>query len=118
MLGELTEQIPHAPGALPNENLVELRTGRVEEGNAGFASDGSRKQCFTGSGRSHQQHSLRELATQVAELVRILEELDDLLEFLLRLVAALDVLERNGDVLRIDLDLVADLYSTESGKAT
>jgi hypothetical protein len=42
-----------------------------------------------------QQNALRNLATEALELVRILEEVDDLLELLLRFVDAGDIVERH-----------------------
>ena len=48
---------------------------------------------LAGAGRPDQQHALRDLAAEPLELLRVLQELDDLLEFLLRLVDAGHILE-------------------------
>src|SRR5438874_7237798 len=44
----------------------------------------SRKQRLPGSGRADHQHALRDLAAELLELARVLEEVDDLGDFLKR----------------------------------
>ena len=50
-------------------------------------------------GGPDQQHALGNLATEALELLRVLEELDDLLQFALRLVDAGHVVERHATLL-------------------
>lgn len=78
---------------MADQNFVELWSGSVEKWNAGLTGNSSCQKRFACSRRSHQKHSLRQLAAQVAELFRILEELDDFLQLLLGFVASLDVLK-------------------------
>jgi hypothetical protein len=58
------------------------------------------EQRLAGARGAHQQHALGDAAAELLELLRVLEELDDLLELVLGLVDARDVGE--GDlVLRL-----------------
>src|SRR5690606_37328215 len=59
------------------------RTGDAEEGHACLAGDGFRHERLAGAGRADEQHTLGDARTQRGELLRLLEELDDLLQFLL-----------------------------------
>ena len=67
----------------------------VKNGTFGFAGDRARQQRLAGARRADQQHAARNLAAEALELLRIAQELDDLLEVLLGLVDAGDVLERH-----------------------
>ncbi len=96
MLLGLLEHVAHARGADADEHLDEVGTGDREERHLGFARDGARQQRLAGAGRAHHEHALRNLAAQLLELGRVLEEVDDLAHFLLGLVDARDV--REGDV--------------------
>ena len=51
------------------------------------------EQRLAGTGRADQQHAARDLAAQPLELLRVAQEFDDLLQILLGLVDAGDVLE-------------------------
>src|SRR5581483_3297095 len=93
----LLEQIAHARGADADEHLDEVGSADGEEGDVGFARDRAREERLTRSGRAHQQDALRDASAELLELLRLLQELDDLLEFFLRFVDAGDVLE--GDLL-------------------
>ena len=104
----LREQIAHARGADADEHLHELRAAEAEEGDLRFAGDGAREQRLAGARRADQQHALGDLAADRRELLRRLQELDDLLQLLLRLVHAGDVAEAHLDVVvRVDLGLAA-----------
>src|SRR5205814_444232 len=70
-----------------------------EERHVGLASDGARQQGLAGAGRADQQAALGDLAAEPLELLRILQEVDDLLELGLGLVDAGDVLEGDAAVL-------------------
>ena len=96
----LLEQVAHAAGADADEHLHEVRTGDREERHAGFAGDGAGQQRLAGSGRPDQQHALGNAAAQLLELLRLAQELDDLLQLFLGLFHAGDVLERDLLLLR------------------
>jgi hypothetical protein len=95
----LGEQVADARRAHADEELDELRSADREEGDVGFAGDGLREQGLAGPRRADQQDPLRQLAAENLELLGPLEELDDLLELLLRLVGAGDVGERDAGLL-------------------
>src|SRR5437660_87208 len=86
-----------------DEHLDELGAGEREEGHAGLARDRAREKSLAGSGRTDEQDTLRDAAAQATELRRRLEELDDLLQLVDRLVDPGDVLEGNaGGRLHVD----------------
>ena len=95
----LLEEVAHAGGADADEHLDEVRAGDREERHAGLAGDRAREQRLAGAGRAHQQHALRDAAAEARELLRVLEEGDDLLELVLGLVDAGDVGE--GDLVLV-----------------
>ena len=95
----LLEQIADARGADADEHLDELRAAQAEERHVRLAGDGARQQRLAGAGRADEQHALRNAAAEVRVLLRVLQELDDLLELLLGLVHA-------GDVGEADLHFV------------
>ncbi len=98
----LLEHVAHAAGADADEHLDEVGTGDREERHLGLAGDGPRQQRLAGAGRADHQHAARDLAAELLELARVAQELDQLADFLLGLVAA-------GDVGEGDLDLVLAL---------
>ncbi len=81
-----------------DEHLDEVGAGDGEEGNVRLAGDGAREQRLAGAGRSDQQHAARNPPAEALELLRVAQELDDLLQVLLGLVDAGDVLERHAPV--------------------
>ena len=89
----------HTAGAHAHEHLDEVGTGDGEERHVGLTRDGARQQGLAGTRRAHEQTALGNLAAQALELLRILQEVDDLLEFGLGLVDAGDVLEGDAAVL-------------------
>src|SRR5205814_720738 len=91
----LLEQIADARGADADEHLDKVGAADREERNVCLTRDRAREQRLAGSRRAHQQHALRDAAAKLLELLRLAEELDDFLEFVLRLVHAGDVLERD-----------------------
>ncbi len=93
----LLEEVADAAGADADEHLDEVRAGDGEEGNVGFAGDGAGEQGLAGARRSDEQDALGDAAAEALELLRLAEELDDLLELFLGLIDAGDVLE--GDLL-------------------
>ena len=95
----LLEHVADAAGADADEHLDEVRARNGEEGDVGLAGDGAGEQGLAGAGRADQQRALRDLAAEAGELGRVLEELDDLLQLLARLVDAGDVVEGDAAVL-------------------
>ena len=89
----LLEHVAHAAGADADEHLDEVGAGDGEERHVGLAGDGAREQRLAGAGRADQQHAARDAAAEPLELLRVAQELDDLLQVLLGLVDAGDVLE-------------------------
>ena len=96
----LLEEVAHAGGADADEHLDEVGPGDREERHAGLAGDRAREQRLTGARRAVEQHALRDAGAQRLELLRILEELLDLVELLHRLIGAGHVAE--GDLRRVD----------------
>ena len=89
----LLEQVADARGADADEHLDEVRAGDREERHARLARDGAREQGLTGAGRTVEQDALRDPRAERLELLRVLEELLDLVELLDRLVGAGHILE-------------------------
>ena len=87
----LLEQVADAACAHADEHLDEVRTRDAEERHVGFAGDRARQQGLAGSGRPDQQHALRNAAAQLLELLRLAQELDDLLQLFLGFIHAGDV---------------------------
>jgi len=94
----LLEHVAHAAGADADEHLDEVRTRNGEEGHIGFAGDRARQQRLAGSGRANQEHAARDLAAQALELLRVAQELDDLLQVLLGFIHAGDIVEGHAAV--------------------
>src|ERR1700693_5884384 len=102
----LLEQVAHATRADAHEHLHEIGARHREEGTASFTRDGASEERLTGSRRTHQQRTLRETPAELGELLRVFQELDDLLKLNLRLVRAGDVIKRHlgrvaGEQLRL-----------------
>ncbi len=95
----LLEHVAHPGRADAHEHLDEIRAGNGEERHARLTGDGPRQQRLAGARRPDQQRALGDLAPQPRELLRVAQELDDLLELLLGLVDAGDVVERDLAVL-------------------
>ena len=91
----LVEEVADAARADADEHLDELRAADAEERNARLAGDRLAEQRLAGARRADEQHALGDARADRDELVRVLEELDDLVELLLRLVDTRDVDERD-----------------------
>ena len=99
VLLRLLEEVAHPRGADADEHLDEVGAGDREERDARLARDGAREQRLTGAGRAVEQHALRDPRAERLELLRVLEELLDLVQLLHGLVGARDVAE--GDLGRV-----------------
>ena len=108
----LLEHVAHAAGADADEHLDEVGARDGEERHVRFARDGAREQRLAGAGRADQQHAARNAPAELLELAGVAQELDDLLQVLLRLVDAGDVLERHPAV-RLGEQLRARLAEAE-----
>ena len=96
----LLEEVADAAGADADEHLDEVRAGDREERDARLAGDGAGEQGLAGAGRPVEQHALGNPRAERLELLRVLEELLDLVQLLDGLVGAGDVAE--GDLGRVD----------------
>ena len=95
----LLEHVAHARGTDADEHLDEVGAGDGEERHLGFAGDGAGQQRLAGARRADHEHALGDLAAELLELARVLEEVDDLADLLLGLI-------HPGDVREGDIDLV------------
>src|SRR5204862_7338106 len=77
------------------EHLHEVGAGDREEGDVGLAGYRAGEQRLARPRRPHEEHALRDPAPELLELLGLAQELDDLLQLLLGLVHAGDVLERD-----------------------
>ena len=96
----LLEHVAHAAGADADEHLDEVRAADGKERHVRFAGDGAGEQGLAGAGRADQQHAFGNAAAEFLKLLRVAQELDQFLHFVLRFLDA-------GDVLKGDLVLVA-----------
>ncbi len=92
----LVEQVAHAARAHTHEHLDELGAADGEERHASLARYRAREQRLPRARGADEQHAARDARPEGSELLRILQELDDLLQLFLRLVHAGDVDERHG----------------------
>jgi hypothetical protein len=92
----LGEQVADAARADPDDHLDELRGREREERGVRLAGDGPGEERLTSAGRAGKEDAARDLAAEPHVLVRILQEVDDLDELLLRLVDSCHVLERRA----------------------
>ena len=107
LLLRLLEQLPNPGRAEADEHLDELGAAHEEERNVRLTGDRPCEQRLAAPGRTKQQHTFRYPAPEALILLRVLQELDDLLELLLRLVDTCDVGERRLHLFAVvDLDLV------------
>ena len=97
VLLSLLEEVPDTRGADSDEHFDEIGAGDREEGNVGLSGDRARQECLARAGGAHQEDALGDLASELLELLGVLQELDDLLQLDLGFLDAGDVLE--GDLL-------------------
>jgi hypothetical protein len=84
----------------------------LKERHARLAGDGAAEQRLAGAGRADQQTALGDAAAEALELLRRAQELDDLLQFDLGLVAARHVLEGDLGLVHVE-ELGAALAEAE-----
>jgi len=115
----LLEQIAHAARADADEHLHKARAADGEERDARLARHGLGQQRLAGTGRADEQRALRQLRADGGVASGVVQEVDDLLERLLRLVLTGDVLKRDaGGLLHIDLGVgLADVADAAESAA-
>ncbi len=96
MLLGLLEHVAHARGADADEHFDEVGTEMVKNGTLASPAMARASKRLAGARRADHQHALGNLAAQLLELARILEEIDDLANLGLGLIDARDIGE--GDV--------------------
>ncbi|MNZ58682.1 hypothetical protein D3C78_766960 [compost metagenome] len=94
----LLEHVAHTAGTHTDEHLDEVRTGNGEERHLGFAGNRLGQQGLTGTRRANHQYATRDAATQTLELARVAQELDQLADFFLGLVATCNVSQSGLDL--------------------
>ena len=95
MTPRVLEQLADARRADARVHLDEVRAAREQKRHLGLAGNRPREQRLAGARRPDEQHALRNAAADRGEAAGLAEEVDDLLHFLLRLVDAGDVRERD-----------------------
>ncbi|OIQ64964.1 hypothetical protein GALL_534830 [mine drainage metagenome] len=95
----LLEHVAHTACAHAHEHFHEVRARDGEERHARLARNRARQQRLTGAGRANKQRALGNLAPQTAELLRVAQELDDLLKLLLCLINPRHVVKRHPALL-------------------
>ena len=84
----LLEHVADPRRADAYEHLDEIRTRDSEEGHLGLAGDSPGQQRLTRTRRADHQHAARDLAAELLELGRVLQEIDQFLHLFLGLFAA------------------------------
>ena len=87
----LLEQVAHAGGAHADEHLDEVGARNTEEGHAGFARNGARKQRLARARRADEQATARHLRAHRLVLRGVRQEVFDFLHLLDGLIDAGDV---------------------------
>ncbi|MCG3119772.1 MAG: hypothetical protein ALAOOOJD_02284 [bacterium] len=91
----LLEKIPHARSADADKHFDKIRAGHAEKRHPGFTGHRFREQRLARSRRAKQQRALRDFSAEPLEFFRIAQKFDDLAQFLLGLIRAGDVIERD-----------------------
>ena len=92
-LFRLLEEVAHPAGTDADEHLDELRAGDGEERHAGFSGDRAGEQRLARARRPVEQNAFRNSGAERLELLRVGEELLDLVQLLDSFVDAGDILE-------------------------
>jgi hypothetical protein len=98
VLLRLLEHVAHARGTDADEHLDEVGAGDREERHIRLAGDGAGEQRLAGAGWADEQRAARNSASETLELLRITQKLYDLLQVVLGLVHAGDILKRHAAV--------------------
>ena len=95
ILLRLIKKITHTRSTNTNEHLDKIRAADGEERYTRFTRNSTCEQCLACTRRAKKQYALRNACTEIVELLRMLEELYDFLEFLLCFIRSGHILERN-----------------------
>ena len=95
LLREL-EEVAHTARAHTDKHLDELRTADREEWYACLACHCAREQGLSRPGCTHEDNALRDACADIEKLLRVLEEIDNLEQFLFRLFGTRHVSEGNA----------------------
>src|SRR5262249_35304303 len=96
----LFEQIADARRADADEHFDKVRTADREERYVGFSRDCSRQQCLTCTRGTDKQDAFRNASTQLLELLRFLQEVDDLLQLFLGFIYSGNIFESDFLLMR------------------
>src|SRR5690242_16731302 len=91
----LLKHVTHTGGAHSDEHLDEIRAADGKERHVSFTRDGTCQQGLTSAGRANHQHALGNTATEFLKFLRITQELDQLLHFILGFFYACHVAKRD-----------------------
>ena len=91
----LLEEVAHARRPHADEHLHKVRAADAEERHIRLTRRRTGQKGLARAGRAQKQNTARDLGTQPGELRGVLQEMDDLLQFLLGLVAARNIVERH-----------------------
>ena len=107
----IPEQTPHARRADAGIHLDEVRAAGEEKRHARLARDRPREERLARARRADEQDALRDAPADCREAARLAQEIDDFLDFVLGLVDARHVLERD-DVIA----LLGDARAARDGR--
>src|SRR5215471_19482807 len=79
----LLEEVANAAGADTNKHFDKVRAGDRKERDVGFAGDGTGEQGLARSRGADKKHAFRNATAKFLEFLRILQEVDDFVEFFL-----------------------------------
>ena len=100
-LFRLLKQVAHTAGAHADIHFHKVGTGDGQEFHARLTGHGLGQQSLAGARRAHQQHALGDACAQIVVLLRIAQEVHDLLQLLLFLLCAGHVAEGDRVILVI-----------------
>ena len=95
LLFRFLEEIPHSSGADPYEHLHEFGSGDREEGDSALSCHSSCQERLSGPGRADHEDSSGDLRSEIPVFLGILEEVDDLDQFLFFFIGSGNVRERD-----------------------
>src|SRR5260370_19441303 len=88
ILLRVAEAVTHPSGTDADEHLHEIRAAQREVGNLGLARHRAREERLARPGRAVQQDPPRHARSQLTETAERLQEFDDLLQLVFRLLDA------------------------------
>ena len=116
LLVRFLEEVADLCGTTADEHLDELGAGDLEERDAGLACDSTCEEGLACARRADKQSATGAACTDLVVLLRVLQEVHDLLQGFLCLVLSCDILEGRVDLFAFDL-LGRGLAEAASSKA-